>query len=84
MSATASTPMILASPLRLPSGAVLKNRVAKGAMSEQIAGRNGAPTSGHERLYERWGASGAGLLITGNVAHRRRAADRAAQRGDRG
>jgi 2,4-dienoyl-CoA reductase-like NADH-dependent reductase (Old Yellow Enzyme family) len=58
MSATASTPMILASPLRLPSGAVLKNRVAKGAMSEQIAGRNGAPTSGHERLYERWGASG--------------------------
>jgi 2,4-dienoyl-CoA reductase-like NADH-dependent reductase (Old Yellow Enzyme family) len=76
--------MILASPLRLPSGAVLKNRVAKGAMSEQIAGRNGERTSGHERRYERWGASSAGLLISGNVAHRRRAADRAAQRGDRG
>jgi 2,4-dienoyl-CoA reductase-like NADH-dependent reductase (Old Yellow Enzyme family) len=59
---------LLAAPLRLPSGAVLSNRLAKAAMSEQLGDPDtGAPTDGLIRVYERWGRSGAGLLITGHV-----------------
>ena len=59
---------LLAAPLTLPSRAVLPNRIAKAAMSEVLGdGETGAPTDELIRLYERWGQSGAGLLITGNV-----------------
>jgi 2,4-dienoyl-CoA reductase-like NADH-dependent reductase (Old Yellow Enzyme family) len=51
----------------LPCGARLSNRLAKAAMSEQLATLRGRPTRGLVRLYERWGGSGCGLLITGNV-----------------
>ena len=54
------------SPLRLPCGAVLGNRLAKAAMSEQLA-RHGSPSDEMIRLYERWGRGGAGLLISGHV-----------------
>jgi 2,4-dienoyl-CoA reductase-like NADH-dependent reductase (Old Yellow Enzyme family) len=57
----------LSSPLTLPGGATLPNRLAKAAMSEALADRAGGPTDGLIRLYERWGRGGAGLLITGNV-----------------
>lgn len=57
----------LGAPLTLPSGAVLKNRIAKSAMSEALAGKDLAPTVAHERVYGRWARGGAGLLITGNV-----------------
>lgn len=58
----------LASPLTLRSGAVLPNRIAKAAMSECLGDkRTGAPTEELVRLYERWGKSGAGTLITGHV-----------------
>src|SRR5690606_29005400 len=57
----------LADPLSLPCGARLDNRIAKAAMSEQLGGPAGEPSEGLVRLYERWGRSGAGLLITGNV-----------------
>jgi 2,4-dienoyl-CoA reductase-like NADH-dependent reductase (Old Yellow Enzyme family) len=58
----------LASPLQLPSGAVLPNRFAKAAMSEVLADpRTGEPGEALARLYERWGRGGAGLLLTGNV-----------------
>jgi 2,4-dienoyl-CoA reductase-like NADH-dependent reductase (Old Yellow Enzyme family) len=57
----------LEKPLTLPCGVVLRNRIAKAAMSEQLADRRGAPTEGLCRLYARWARSGAGLLITGNV-----------------
>src|SRR5215469_14143860 len=63
----------LTSELELPCGAVLKNRIAKAAMSEQLAARDGSPTEALERLYRAWGAGGAGLLITGNVMIDRRA-----------
>lgn len=59
--------MRISEPLALPCGAVLPNRLAKAAMSEQLAGPDGAPDARMVRLYERWGAGGAGLLITGNV-----------------
>jgi 2,4-dienoyl-CoA reductase-like NADH-dependent reductase (Old Yellow Enzyme family) len=58
----------LARPLVLPNGTTLSNRIAKAATSEALADRRtGQPTEGLVRLYERWGAGGAGLLITGNV-----------------
>lgn len=64
MTATTSP---LASPLTLPCGVELPNRIAKAAMSEQLANRDGTPSDKLRRLYAVWGGSGAGLLITGNV-----------------
>ncbi|MBC7977213.1 MAG: NADH:flavin oxidoreductase/NADH oxidase family protein [Myxococcales bacterium] len=59
---------MLASPLVLPSGATLPNRIAKSAMSETLADpETHAPNDELIRLYERWGRGGAGLLITGHV-----------------
>jgi 2,4-dienoyl-CoA reductase-like NADH-dependent reductase (Old Yellow Enzyme family) len=61
-----STP--LAAPLTLPSSAILPNRIAKGAMSEVLGDpETGAPTEELIRVYERWGKSGAGLLLSGHV-----------------
>jgi len=58
----------LQSPLALRSGAMLPNRLAKAAMSEVLGEvSTGAPTDALVRLYERWGRSGAGLLLTGHV-----------------
>jgi 2,4-dienoyl-CoA reductase-like NADH-dependent reductase (Old Yellow Enzyme family) len=48
-------------PLSLP------NRLAKAAMSERLAERDGAPSEALIALYERWAGSGCGMLITGNV-----------------
>jgi 2,4-dienoyl-CoA reductase-like NADH-dependent reductase (Old Yellow Enzyme family) len=57
----------LFSPLRLRSGRELRNRVAKAAMEENMAGSSQLPDERLISLYRRWGAGGAGLLITGNV-----------------
>ncbi|HXA27950.1 MAG TPA: NADH:flavin oxidoreductase/NADH oxidase family protein, partial [Candidatus Angelobacter sp.] len=57
----------LFSPLVLRSGARLRNRVAKAAMEESMAGTAQLPDERLIALYRRWGAGGAGLLITGNV-----------------
>lgn len=54
-------------PIALPCGAVLKNRLAKAAMTEGLADVAGRPSAELARLYERWGAGGAGLLLSGNV-----------------
>lgn len=51
----------------LPCGITLKNRLVKSAMTERISNNKFEPTIGHERLYEKWSDTGAGLLITGNV-----------------
>jgi 2,4-dienoyl-CoA reductase-like NADH-dependent reductase (Old Yellow Enzyme family) len=51
----------------LPCGLVLKNRLAKAAMTEGLADSDGVPTPGLARLYEGWAKGGCGLLITGNV-----------------
>lgn len=58
---------VLSSPLRLPSGAVLTNRMAKAAMTEGLADAWLRATPAHERLYRTWSEGGAGLLLTGNV-----------------
>jgi 2,4-dienoyl-CoA reductase-like NADH-dependent reductase (Old Yellow Enzyme family) len=57
----------LFAPLTLRSGLVLSNRIAKAAMEEGMAGRAQLPDQRLMSLYRRWGAGGAGLLITGNV-----------------
>lgn len=57
----------LAKPLHLPCGMTIPNRIAKSAMSEQLADRYGSPTTDLQQLYAAWARGGTGLLITGNV-----------------
>ena len=57
----------LFSPLVLRSGGRLRNRIAKAAMEENMAGDSQVPDDRLISLYRRWGSGGAGLLITGNV-----------------
>lgn len=55
------------SPLVLPCGATLPNRLAKAAMEENMADIGQVPGPTLLRLYKNWAESGTGLLITGNV-----------------
>ncbi|MCW2981826.1 MAG: 2,4-dienoyl-CoA reductase [Solirubrobacterales bacterium] len=57
----------LFSPLVLRSGGTLRNRIAKAAMEEGMAGASQLPDERLVSLYSHWGEGGAGLLITGNV-----------------
>ena len=57
----------LAEPLTLPCGAVLRNRIAKAAMTEGLADPHNRATDRHATLYGRWAQSGVALHITGNV-----------------
>lgn len=66
-------PELLNQPLHLPNGSVLRNRLAKAAMSETLGTYDNRPTVDLVKLYERWGASGLGLIVTGNVMIDRRA-----------
>ncbi|MCR9237838.1 MAG: NADH:flavin oxidoreductase/NADH oxidase family protein [Alphaproteobacteria bacterium] len=54
-------------PLTLPNGSTLKNRLAKAATEESLAGYGQLPDFRLNTLYRRWAEGGAGLLITGNV-----------------
>ncbi|WP_329082693.1 NADH:flavin oxidoreductase/NADH oxidase family protein [Streptosporangium sp. NBC_01469] len=54
-------------PLALAHGQPLPNRIAKPAMEEFLADEEGLPSETMVRLYQRWAAGGAGLLITGHV-----------------
>jgi 2,4-dienoyl-CoA reductase-like NADH-dependent reductase (Old Yellow Enzyme family) len=63
---------LLARPLVLPCGQALPNRLAKAALSEQLGTAQGAPRPDLPRLFGRWAAGGAGLVITGNVMVDRR------------
>ncbi len=62
-----NTASVLCSPLTLPCGAVLQNRIAKAAMTEGLADPRGVPTAELERLYGLWSDGGAGLLLSGNI-----------------
>jgi 2,4-dienoyl-CoA reductase-like NADH-dependent reductase (Old Yellow Enzyme family) len=59
--------MSVAAPFALPNGHRLRNRIAKAAMTEGLAFRDGLPNAAHDNLYRRWADRGCGLLITGNV-----------------
>ncbi len=64
---------LLNQSLRLPNGSALRNRLAKAAMSEALATYGNRPTEELVELYRRWGSTGLGLIITGNVMIDRRA-----------
>ena len=53
--------------LKLPSGAVLRNRIIKAAMSEALGDAHNNPTEGLINLFGRWSKGGAALLVTGNT-----------------
>ncbi|WP_040776749.1 NADH:flavin oxidoreductase/NADH oxidase family protein [Nocardia pneumoniae] len=55
------------SPLVLPNGSTLPNRLAKAAMEENLAHTGQVPDRRLFTLYRRWSHGGAGLVITGNV-----------------
>ncbi len=59
--------MSLFSPLTLPNGALVPNRIAKAAMEENMADSDHAPSDALMRLYRAWAEGEAGLIITGNV-----------------
>jgi len=57
----------LGSEFTLKTGQVIKNRLFKSAMSEQLGTRDHNPTKGLAALYGRWAKGGIGLSITGNI-----------------
>lgn len=64
---------LLNQSLTLPNGTVINNRLAKAATSETLATYSNNPTPKHVQLYQRWAASGIGMIITGNIMIDRRA-----------
>ncbi len=58
----------VSSPLTLSNGVVVPNRIVKAAMSEYLCDpdTNACPAA-FRALYEHWAASGAGMLLTGNI-----------------
>ena len=64
---------LLNQPLRLANGKVLRNRLVKSSMSEALGTYDNHATPELVKLYERWGASGIGMMLTGNVMIDRRA-----------
>jgi 2,4-dienoyl-CoA reductase-like NADH-dependent reductase (Old Yellow Enzyme family) len=67
----------LASPISLPNGSVLPNRLCKSAMTEGLADKFDLPTPALIQLYKTWSQGGTGLHITGNVMVDRRYLERA-------
>lgn len=59
--------MTLFTPLALPNGTQIPNRLAKAAMEENMADANHAPSDALLRLYDAWARGGVGLILTGNV-----------------
>lgn len=54
-------------PLTLPNGRIIKNRIAKASMEENLAGANQEPSDELIHMYTGWANGGAGLILTGNV-----------------
>jgi 2,4-dienoyl-CoA reductase-like NADH-dependent reductase (Old Yellow Enzyme family) len=66
----------ISSPLTLPCGARLANRLVKAAMTEGLADADSRATPELARLYAIWSEGGAGTLLTGNVQVDRRYMER--------
>lgn len=58
---------MLGAALDLPCGAILKNRLAKSAMSDSLGDGAGDATDTQARLYERWAEGGVALSLIGEV-----------------
>ena len=61
------------SPLQLPNGTTVPNRICKAAMEENLADADQGPSPELFRLYQAWAEGGAGMILTGNVMVDRRA-----------
>lgn len=57
----------LFSPLTLPNGAVIPNRICKAAMEENMAEYGQIPGQALINLYSRWAEGTPGIILTGNV-----------------
>ena len=64
---TSSPNHVLGTSLVLPCGVILKNRLAKSAMSDSLGDGEGNPTEAQGRVYERWAQGGAAVSIIGEV-----------------
>lgn len=67
MATSSTSSQALQSPLELPCGAILKNRLAKSPMSDSLADGGGDPTDQQIRLYERWSKGGVGEVISNRL-----------------
>ncbi len=54
-------------PFKLPCGEILKNRMAKAALTERLADPSHLPNEKHIQLYKTWAKGGAGMLLSGNI-----------------
>lgn len=63
----ATFPTMLFSPLELPCGVLLKNRIVKSAMSDSLGDGAGFPTDEQACLYRRWAEGGSGLSLVGEI-----------------
>ena len=61
------TTKTLTSPLMLPCGVTVPNRICKAAMTEGLATPQGLPSPQLNRLYGLWSDGGAGILLSGNI-----------------
>lgn len=57
----------LDTPFSLKNGNIIKNRLFKSAMSEQLGDKQHNPTQGLANLYHRWAQGGLGLSMSGNI-----------------
>jgi len=57
----------LKSPFTLPNGTVLKNRISKSALSENMGTKKHAPSKELIHAYKTWAQGNPGLLMTGNI-----------------
>ncbi|KAK2604169.1 hypothetical protein N8I77_007120 [Diaporthe amygdali] len=59
----------ISTPITLPSGLVLPNRLVKAAMAEAMAGSSTEylPNDAMKRSYSVWADAGWGMILTGNV-----------------
>jgi len=58
---------VLFRTLKLPCDVVLKNRIAKSAMSDSLGDGTGHPTAEQNSLYRRWANGGSAVSIIGKV-----------------
>jgi len=54
-------------PLTLPNGQTIPNRLCKAAMEENMAEAGQVPGQALVNLYQQWADGGVGLILTGNV-----------------
>ena len=67
MTDTANNQITLGDSFTLKNGTVIKNRMFKSAMSEQLGDKRHNPKKGLAKLYGRWAKGGIGIAMTGNV-----------------